>query len=330
MKLKLIVLFMMAAVLCATQVQAATIYQWVAESDELWSSAPYWLGPAGTVPDGADHVALIQDGGSLGKCLYTDGMNYSVWKTKVQGSGLGELNISGGKLTTTEDFLVSELGGNGKVTVNGGEAENKNLRIGWHNGSSNASVVIDNGLMTTNIDAIIGEGNGSANSAAGALNINGGTFTSNARMAVGLNGGYGTLTMTGGILNAHNLYVATNADSTGRVYLNGGTINVSSSLFFNTDGAGSGNNIVSSADGVMDITGGKIVLKYDPQQNLGWYADNLENAGLLTAYNGNGEIVSYQDQATGYTVIEAIPEPATIVMLAIGVGFIGTNRKKRF
>jgi hypothetical protein len=290
-------------------------YVWTGEGPGgLWDTPQNWR--PGGIPNGTDIVANVVSGGGLGQtgtCILAEGMNYDLRRLKVQTDvydDIAELNITGGSFSIVEDFVISEFGGDANVNMSGGVITDKRLRVGYQNNDSNALLVMDGGEITSSLEAIVAQGDNSPNSAAGTLDINGGTFSTNSggtRVVIGLNGGYGELVMNGGVLNAYNLYVATNADSTGRVYLNGGTINVSNSLFFNTNGTGGGNNAVGSADGVMDVAGGKLVLTWDPspQEDLTWYADNLEAAGLITAYNGNGEIISYKDTDTGYTVIEA-------------------------
>ncbi|OHB57431.1 MAG: hypothetical protein A2Y07_04415 [Planctomycetes bacterium GWF2_50_10] len=177
-------------------------------------------------------------------------------------------------------------------------------------------------LSTSAYDAFVGTGAG----AKGVLNMSGGTITSTSGyFVVGQAGGNGTLNMTGGTINCANLWVSNQANSFGRIHLDGGTINFSNSISIqgNND---AGNKTIASGNGVIDITGGKIVIQKN--EDLTWLADYLKSIGAMTAYDGAGSFVSTRDSVTGFTTITAVvPEPATMTLLVCGV--FGLLKRKR-
>lgn len=166
---------------------------------------------------------------------------------------------------------------------------------------------------------------------------NGGNLTvSGGDVAVGWNR-TGTLTIeTGGSLTANCLFtVGMFADEPGsaNLILDGGTLTVNNAFYH---GIYFGSNIVDVRTeinagvldvdalildrGVMNITNGTVIVAGDVLDSVSsWIA-----AGRLTAFDGAGTIVA--QLGDGYTQITAIPEPATLVLLALGT--LTLRRKK--
>lgn len=139
------------------------------------------------------------------------------------------------------------------------------------------------------------------------------TFTANSALNVGYNGN-GTLDVNGGTVNALGGLFVSNpwaaGTGAGSVNLNDGIINVST-------------DFAMSPTGLIDIHAGTLSI-------YGLWWDNL-----LTGYIDADQIVGYGDTQTvnidhvgDYTVLTAVPEPATLGMLAVFGGAMLFIRRK--
>jgi hypothetical protein len=174
-----------------------------------------------------------------------------------------------------------------------------------------AGMEISGGSLTTS-EFFIGAGSPGS----GIVTMSGGTLNSNSYFVVGQNGGNGTLTMTGGVINANNFWVSNLANSTGIVNLIGGTINVSGTI--SIEGVNGGIGVEPTGNGVIDITGGTIIITKN--EDLCGYVYGWASGGFITAYGGAGTVVATRDAVTGYTSISAvIPEPATIALMTFSL-----------
>jgi hypothetical protein len=174
-----------------------------------------------------------------------------------------------------------------------------------------AGMEISGGTLTTNEFFISAGAPGS-----GIVAMSGGTLNSNSYFVVGQSGGNGTLTMNGGVINACNFWVSNLANSNGKVNLNGGIINVSGTI--SIEGSNGGMGVEPTGNGVIDITGGTIVITKN--EDLREYIYGWASGGFITAYGGAGTVVATRDSVTGYTSISAvIPEPATIALITFSL-----------
>jgi len=119
-------------------------------------------------------------------------------------------------------------------------------------------------------------------------NINGGDFTVDDMLELGKYvGGYGEINLAGGMLTA-------------------------STLTF------------SAGTGLIDITGGTLILKGD---DTGVVATCIAN-GWITGYGSEDDVLyDYNVTTPGDTTVWAVPEPATICLLAIGA--LGLLRRRK-
>ncbi len=173
-------------------------------------------------------------------------------------------------------------------------------------------LTIDGGTLHCNDHLLVGENWGSDQK--GSLLVNAGTVNTTLLMVGGgTNGSNGTgyVQLEDGVINISWMlaigggYDGITGGGAGHVQLNGGILH-----------AVGGGGLVMSDHGSLDITGGTLVLS-------GEIAD-LTAFGNVTAYDGNGSFV-YDFDGT-HTTITAIPEPATLFL--IGLGILGLRKMR--
>ena len=121
--------------------------------------------------------------------------------------------------------------------------------------------------------------------------MSGGNVTVANELELGWGGGAGTLTMTGGMINAGELIIPTGSGAFGEMFLHGGTVNV-------TQPGG----LEVNANGLLDITDGTLVLEGDDTAKV----NDLAAAGLITALGGEGILdVEYDVRNPGKTTVTA-------------------------
>lgn len=209
----------------------------------------------------------------------------------------GSLNFNGGVELNNETISVS---GTGTLNIGGSR---------FYTGAQGA------GDFTLNVS-----GNGSFTRDGGSeLSINGSSNTTinisdNADLDFSANciiaySGTGVMNMSGGTLDIDGTFgVGWNGGSLGTVNLSGGTITA--------------NNWNFTAGSVMDLSGAGT---FRLPGGWGHVVDARVNDGNIIANAGAG-IVAH-DQIGGFTVITAVPEPATLTLL--GLGAFAALRKRR-
>lgn len=115
----------------------------------------------------------------------------------------------------------------------------------------------------------------------------------------GWGGGAGTLTMTGGTVNAKGVTLPTDSGAYGHIFLDGGTLNIG------TERGGLNMN----ANGLIDINDGTLVLEGDETVKV----NDLFAAGLITALGGEGILeVDYDVRNPGKTTVTGVLAPSVI------------------
>ncbi|MCE5341327.1 MAG: hypothetical protein LLF92_09425 [Planctomycetaceae bacterium] len=185
-----------------------------------------------------------------------------------------------------------------KVTVNGGTlAVSDHLLVGEEWGTDQKGTLqVDAGMVNTTL--LLCGGGRWGNGGNGTLIVNDGTINISWLLAVG--GGYAGVN---------------NGGMGGHIQLDGGLI------YLTTGGnAVDQGGLIMSSGGSIDITDGALSLN-------GVITDItlLANGGSITAYGGTGTFL-YDYSVAGRTIVTAIPEPATLVIAALGSLLI--RRKK--
>ncbi len=262
---KTILLMILGSLLIWTGHVFGATYTWDYDgTDRLWKTAANWS--SDTVPTSADNaqidssgankpiIDLTHTGASQAICAYTY-VGY--------GSGAtGELSMTGGLWTAASSYVVPGYSGTGTITMSGGTLDASaasGIIVGWYPGST------------------------------GTFTISGGSVNANKAGASGIRCGYngsGAINMTGGSVLALQMLIPYTAGSTGRLHLDGGRLELTSSTFTINTG------------GLVDISGGTLIISGDVRTAISDYFDN----GKITAFDGEGFLnVTYASSKTTVT-----------------------------
>jgi hypothetical protein len=212
--------------------------------------------------------------------------------------------------------------------INSGNATTKEIRIGGAGNSADMSyMVMNGGTLATQNFLMIGPDSGSIRS--GTLYVHGGTITlggaadgirTSGHLFVGHGTGttagiVGKLFMNAGTIDAGADFAIGKNNSQGEVYLSGTATIYANTLKMRPDSA--------SASAYMDISGlAKVIINGDVRTTVQAYI----NSGWITAEAGDGTVYNVFDSVNNKTIISAIPEPATMTLL--GLGILGLIRRK--
>jgi len=221
-------------------------------------------------------------------------------------------------------------------------------------GSSSAGSVllVDGGFLSVGTEFAVGNGS------SGTLIVNSGTVNANGGWLAAGNGGSGVITINGGDVNVLN-HMYLGIGGSGNVTVNGGTLDMGGQLIGALTGGQIGNLTIAggtttaavldfnnAGTSTLDLTGGQLVITgglgqdADSTFNVGagellftglaladvnWAIDN--GGGTWTFAGANGNVRSVTDDGFGTITVTAIPEPATMGLMAlVGGALLGFRR----
>jgi len=294
------------------------------ENDQDWSNAGNWNG--GAVPAGAADEAYFNVAGLPAAIVSAPGT--TVGRVVMDNGGMFAV-ASGGNLNNTGQHLSGFSALVDNTTVSGAYSVGAEFAIGQTGASS--MTVNSGGSVTANGPWLIAGWQGGST---GAITVNGGTVTAST-LGVGWDGA-GTLTLNSGAVNATAVMnVAVGAAATGLVEVNGGVLTVAGlnagastgSATIDLTGGQIINNggFVQNANAVFNIGAGEFVFATATVADVNWAIDN--GGGTWNFAGDNGNVRSVTDNGSGGVVVTAIPEPATMGLMAlVGGALLGFRR----
>ncbi|OHB58722.1 MAG: hypothetical protein A2Y12_20200 [Planctomycetes bacterium GWF2_42_9] len=248
-----------------------------------------------------------------------------VFWTNNEGAGDGQwattTNWAVGYPTASDDVVILKDAGNAAV-IRAGVTGYANWMHLCDTSATGSKVLVSGGTLAVSDHLLIGEWGVDQK---GTLQVDSGTVNTVLLMCGGDRGGNngnGTLIVNGGNVNIGWLlavgggYDGVSTGGVGNVQLAGGVVTMATGG--NVIGEG---GLIMSNGGLLNIAGGALSLN-------GVITDitALANGGTITAYGGTGSFVYDYSIAGRTTVTAVIPEPATLVVIALGSLLI--RRKK--
>ncbi|RKX43690.1 MAG: hypothetical protein DRP64_07855 [Verrucomicrobia bacterium] len=305
--------------LCALLVPGmamAVNFTWVNwQADQNWADGGNW-NQLGAVPTAADDTHFNQGAGVAGAVVSTPGATaFGLVMDNVSSLSIA----TGGTLTLSGQGNIANSAASvgNAISVDGGTFNSQAIALGI---AGEASLTVNSGTYNqAGAWLIAGYGAG----ATGTLNVNGGTM--NGTLLLLGNGGTGNGTVTGGAISlSSQLQIAVGAGSAGHLVMDGGTL------------TGVGMNFGNGGTAVVDLNGGQLInnggtaINGNATINVGageWIftassvADvnwMIDNSGATWNFAGaNGNVRSVTDDGLGNVTVTAIPEPATMGLMAL-------------
>ncbi len=225
------------------------------------------------------------------------------WTGAVSSDWYNAGNWTGAVPASGETTLIESLATITWPIINGGTADTGQLRIAYTDTYQGELTVTGGATLNVNGELRIGRKstNGSGQ-AVGILHISGNTTTINVtgRIEHGRHGD-ATIYMSGGYLHSDSeLRLAYREDAFSKVYLSGGTIDLSAN-----PGITIGNDDVPGF-ALIDISGsGTLTLAGNQVSTIETYISD----GIITAYGGEGAVLVSYDGQTDITTVETIGGP---------------------
>lgn len=279
-----------AGMLCAGD---ASANQWTNDSgdgDNLWSNADNWTAgvPDGNnawvnaAPEGVDDPAIIDySAPNPGEMIIG------------QGGGDGAVEMTtGGSITAGAVNMAWGADRSGLLTVNGGEMNAGNLRMGRSPGGVQATVDLSGGILnatTINMSSRTDEGGPAG--ADSFLNVSGGTLDASGDLEVGHLGGDANVDISGGTVNIAGQTRIGNLDTTstatGTFTMTGGSFTGSALTAIGTEGDGMGRGHVFIGGDAEFSSGGSSAIVF------------REGGNTFTVDGSNAAITATRASAVG-------------------------------
>ena len=317
--------------------------------DGKWTTAANWS--SGSIPGSGDTVQVSQDGTLTGPTIDTAAPSVTYIQAGVTEGGQNSVHlVNGGSISVANyvavgfyyDGLLSFSGNSSltagqvmagfqnnaytgtinmsdtsRITTSGGDPD---MYIGWDDSSTGIVNMYDNSSLVVGDDFRIGGArDSSAAGATGTLNVfgNGVNISVSDDFEVGRYG-TGYLNMNAGNINVGGSFViGTLSGSSGEVHLDGGILSIG---YFDMK--------YRTSTVLMDITEGTLVINGYDKRN---YINYLVTHGYISGYGffDTDHVIATYDSSTNITTVTAVPEPATSVIMLLGIGALGFYRKKK-
>ena len=244
--------------------------------------------------------------------------------------GTGALNVSGGLVRTNFDLLVGlGVGSNGSVTVSGGTIDTGFVFTNAFTGGagSTSTVTQTGGTISARIAYVLGQGNGSTtnNHSGGTIdvlnngefvvgdgagnsstyNISGTADVNIARNLVAGRDGVGVINMTGGTIDAANVFLGDFDSSSGTLNISGGVLTLSGNL--NVGGALASNAATNPPGFALDANGTLIVSGTGGAIDVGGnlLANPLDNPRVGGGGERNSAMLVFEVTSGGVSIVDA-------------------------
>ncbi len=236
------------------------------------------------------------------------------WNGSVDNDAGNAANWDGGVLPGVGDQMQIAIGGSGPVVTANTSVFRASLGgMAWAGtaaATTPTALTLQSGTFSTTEWFLLGFEDNTTNT----FNMSGGTLNVGTDLFIGAHeGGSGTYNMSGGTATANNFAVGwpgagVGDPQFGQLNLTGGSI--TTTLFY------------LEPAGQIDITDGQLHINDDRVADINtWIGD-----GSITAFGGAGTVVVSYDGSQ--THVSAIPEPATLGLVALMGGGLLWSRKK--